>query len=121
MSNHEDDDRGGTPAAALVVTVVDDRGVAERLARSAVESRLAACAQLEGPVLSTYRWKGQLCSDQEWRVVAKSTVQASANLVDAWAAAHPYEVPEILVQPVLGGHRPYLDWLATEVADRPGR
>jgi periplasmic divalent cation tolerance protein len=30
-------------------------------------------------------------------------------------ALHPYEVPEILVLPVLGGSASYLDWVRAQV------
>jgi len=41
-----------------VTTAIPSRGEAERLARLAVESRLAAAVHVIGPVPSSYRWKG---------------------------------------------------------------
>ncbi|MEZ5239463.1 MAG: divalent-cation tolerance protein CutA [Microthrixaceae bacterium] len=106
------------PEVAQVVTVVDDEEAAVALADAAVGCHLAACAQVEGPVRSVYRWEGELRSDLEWRVVAKTTPGASRELVELWGERHPYEVPEILVVAVTDGHRGYLDWVAGEV--RPG-
>jgi periplasmic divalent cation tolerance protein len=110
---------GSDTEIVMVLTVVDDREVAGRLAESAVAEHLAACAQLEGPLRSTYRWEGELCSDEEWRVVAKVTAAGASALVAHWAAEHPYEVPEVLVVPVLGGHAPYLSWVGSEVRSEP--
>ena len=42
----------------LVRITCPSRRVAEDIADAALEARLAACANLEGPVSSTYRWKG---------------------------------------------------------------
>lgn len=104
----------------MVLTVVDDREVAGAMARSAVDEHLAACTQLEGPVSSTYRWQGELCCEEEWRVVAKTTTAVADALVEHWEAAHPYDVPEVLVVPVIGGHEPYLRWVDSEVVSPQG-
>ena len=45
---------------------------ARRLADAAVEARLAACAQISGPITSVYRWEGSIQADEEWRVVFKT-------------------------------------------------
>ncbi len=114
--------RSGTDpveAAAIVLTVVDDREVSERLAAGAVSEGLAACVQIDGPLDSVYRWEGEVRSDREWRITAKTTVAAADRLVDHWAGEHPYEVPEILVVPLMGGHEPYLRWVGAEVDPLP--
>lgn len=102
-----------------VVTVVDDDDDASQLARVVVEARLAACVQVEGPVESTFRWDGEVRTEREWRVVAKTTLEASEAVVTCWLHEHPYDVPEILVVPVMGGHEPYLTWVESEVAPDP--
>lgn len=105
--------------AAIVLTVVDDREVAQDLAGSAVDRGLAACVQIDAPVDSVYRWEGAVRSDREWRVVAKTTASGADRLVEHWATEHTYEVPEILVVPVTGGHEPYLRWIVSEVRSDP--
>jgi periplasmic divalent cation tolerance protein len=85
------------------------------LARGAVEARLAACAQVLGPITSSYWWEGAVASDQEWQVVFKTTAAAYPALERHLRQVHSYDVPEILCLPVTAGHRPYLDWLDTEV------
>lgn len=114
-ANHGVVDAGAVGEVVVVVTVVDDREVAGNLAETAVTGRLAACSQIEGPLHSVYRWDGELCGEQEWRVVAKTTAATAPALVESWVAAHPYDVPEVLVVPVLGGHAPYLRWVGSEV------
>ena len=44
----------------LAWTTVATPEDAARLARGAVEAGLAACVQVEGPVVSHYRWEGRL-------------------------------------------------------------
>ena len=98
-----------------VVTTIDAREAADRLARGAVEARLAACAQVLGPITSHYWWEGAVTSGSEWQVVFKTSTAAYPALERHLREAHSYDVPEILCLPVTAGHRPYLDWLSTEV------
>jgi periplasmic divalent cation tolerance protein len=103
-----------SPAFVQVVTTTDSAEAAAALARSAVEARLAACAQVEGPVDSVYWWEDMVDTAKEWRVTFKTTAVRSVALVEHITAQHTYDVPEVLVTPVLGGHEAYLDWLQAE-------
>jgi periplasmic divalent cation tolerance protein len=87
---------------------------AEALASSAVETRLAACAQAEGPVTSVYRWDGTIQKDKEWRVIFKTTAALADRLTEYIVREHSYGVPEVLVTPVIGGHQKYLEWIQSE-------
>ncbi len=98
----------------VVTTTVNDRVVAERLSANAVAVRLAACAQVVGPVTSTYLWKGDVESAVEHQVHFKTAADRADALVAHLLAAHPYEVPEVVVTPVLGGNPGYLAWIVTE-------
>jgi periplasmic divalent cation tolerance protein len=107
-------------AVVLVTTVIDDRGKADAIARALVDARTVACVQISGaPVTSVYRWKGKVEAEEEWSVAAKTTAANAAAVVDQIRELHSYEVPEILVTPVLGGHGPYLEWVAAEVSATP--
>ena len=94
-----------------VVTTTATREDAERIARSLVEERLAACAQVTGPITSTYRWQGKIETTAEWQCWAKSRGELWARIEAAIRRLHPYEVPEILAIPVLAGSPSYLAWL----------
>ncbi len=98
-----------------VVTTVARAEDAKHLASLAIERKLAACVQIEGPIESVYRWKGAIACDQEWRLVAKTTRIAGAQWIALLASEHPYEEPEILVVPVTHGSWGYLKWLQGEV------
>ena len=87
---------------------------AEALASAAVEARLAACAQTEGPVTSVYRWDGAVQKDKEWRVTFKTTAALTDRLTEYIVREHSYEVPEVLVTPVIGGPQKYLEWIQSE-------
>jgi len=105
-----------------IVTTVEHRKDAERIARALVEKRLAACVQITGPITSTYRWRGNIETAQEWQCWAKSRRDLYADVERAIRRIHPYEVPEILLLPILAAGDDYLAWLDEEVkktVDRP--
>ncbi|MFJ3912078.1 divalent-cation tolerance protein CutA [Streptomyces vinaceus] len=95
--------------------MVDSAEEAAALARTAVEERLAACAQVTGPVTSVYRWQEALETSQEWQVLFKTTEAAYPALEARLTAGHPYDTPEIIATPVVRGSERYLAWVAAEV------
>ena len=98
-----------------VTTTADKRADAERIARSLVEMRLAACVQIVGPITSIYRWKGKIETAGEWLCLIKSREENYGAVEQAIRSLHPYETPEIIAVPVTAGSRDYLDWLRGEL------
>ena len=98
-----------------VVTTVADRVAAEQIARTLIEARLAACVQVSGPITSTYRWRGQIETAQEWQCAAKSRRDLFDQVEAAIRRLHPYEVPEILAVALVDGNAQYLEWLEGEL------
>ena len=90
---------------------VPRRPLAVKLSRLSVESGLAACAQISGPVESVYRWQGVVESGKEWRVVFKTRSRLLPKLEALVIANHPCDTPQFLVRPIVAGSKKYLDWL----------
>jgi periplasmic divalent cation tolerance protein len=101
-------------SCAILMTTVARRADARKLAKMAVQKRLAACVQVIGGVRSTYRWKGKIEESAEILMLFKTTKKALPGLIKAIKATHPYSLPEIVVVPVTGGSREYLDWVLAE-------
>lgn len=108
------------PPVLLVLTTVATRADAERLARSMVEQRLAACAQIS-VIDSVYRWQGALQREGELRLLFKTSAARGPALQAALAAAHPYELPAIVAVPCADALPAFADWVAAETtpSDRP--
>jgi periplasmic divalent cation tolerance protein len=101
----------------VLLSTVATREDAERIAQALVERRLAACVNVVPGVVSVYRWKGKVEKEGELLLVIKTRGERLADLKAALLAGlHPYEVPELVVLPVAGGHAPYLDWIAENVS-----
>lgn len=98
-----------------VTTALGSRPEAEQVARQMVEEHLAACAQVTGPVSSTYRWQGRIESAEEWYCHLKTTAEAWPLLDRRLRELHPYEVPEIIALPLEAGNAEYLEWIAGAV------
>ena len=94
-----------------VTTTTDSLEAARALARSAVESRLAACAQVSGPIESVYRWQGQIEQAHEWVVVFKARASGYQMLENHLKENHSYDVPEIVATAISEGNPPYLSWV----------
>jgi periplasmic divalent cation tolerance protein len=99
-------------AFRLVLTTADSEELADRIARTLVERRLAACVNVVGPVHSVYRWKGEIVSDQERMLVIKTSAGRFPEVRETIRELHSYDVPEVLAIAIDEGDRPYLDWLA---------
>jgi periplasmic divalent cation tolerance protein len=102
--------------AILILTQMPDRASAQALARSLVETRLAACVSIGAPVESLYHWQGQIETAQEVPLVVKTRAERYRDVETAIRAQHPYELPEILAVPVLDALARYIDWIADETA-----
>ncbi len=98
-----------------IVTTVDKKEDAERIAGVLVEKRLAACVQILGPIISTYRWKGKIETSEEWLIQIKSGRALYGEVEEAIMELHPYDVPEIIAVPIVEGNRDYLKWMEEEL------
>lgn len=95
----------------VVVTTLDDESAADALALLVVDERLAACAQVGGPVRSVYRWQGSVERSVEWTVTMKTSSTTLPALLDRVRTAHSYETPELVVTAVVDGDADYLAWV----------
>src|SRR4051812_1466676 len=87
---------------------------AEEVARMLVTERLAACANLVPGVRSIYRWQDEIQEDGETLAILKTTRARLPEMKARLVALHPYEVAEVIVLQVDGGHAPYLAWVAAQ-------
>ena len=79
-----------------------------------VNERLAACVNVIGEVRSFCRWDGGVEEDAEILLVAKARAERSMELAARVQELHPYDLPEILELPVVGGSEGYLKWVEME-------
>ena len=90
--------------------------MAQSLARHLVEEprKLAACVNVLPGVTSIYSWKGKVEEDSEVLMIIKTRKELLPALTREIKAKHPYEVPEVLALPAIGGSDSYLRWVIAE-------
>ncbi|MDH4319100.1 MAG: divalent-cation tolerance protein CutA [Desulfobulbaceae bacterium] len=99
-----------------VVTTVEKKEDAERIADALIASKLAACVQINN-CTSVFSWRGEVQKSEEWVLTVKSSHALFSELCLAVEEMHPYDVPEILALPILEGSKKYLYWLEEELKE----
>jgi len=87
--------------------------IAKTISHQLVTERLCACATVIDNCTSIYQWKDRVHEDNEVQMILKTTAQCVTRLVERLTTLHPYDVPEVLTVPVIGGFDPYLLWVNT--------
>ena len=101
-----------------ILTTAGSEEEAGRIAAMLVERRLAACVQVVGPIVSRYRWQGEVEEEREWQCLAKTTRMAYEEVEAAIRELHSYDEPEIVATPILVGSAGYLAWIEENVSPR---
>jgi periplasmic divalent cation tolerance protein len=100
-----------------IVTVYATFGSADEavsIARTLVEERVAACANILGPCRSIYRWEGKIEDAEEVAALFKTTAEGADALIARLAELHSYDVPAAVVWPVQGALPAYARWIKDE-------
>ena len=97
--------------AYWVYVTVENEAEAKLIARTVVEERLAACANLLGGIHSVYWWEGKLCEGAEVALVLKTSAARKAELIDRIKQLHSYDCPCIVCLPIADGNPDFLGWI----------
>ena len=97
----------------LILTTMPDDDRADALARTLVDERLAACVNVHGPMMSTYRWKGAVEREAERQIVIKTARERRTAVESRLRELHPYDLPEFVVIDA-GASEAYAAWVSGE-------
>ena len=98
-----------------VYAVFADPAEAQRIGRTIVEERLAACVNILGPCRSIYRWEGAIETATEVPALFKTTAGKADALIERVKEMHSYSVPALAVWPIDRLSADYADWVETEL------
>lgn len=84
----------------VVTFTTDSKQLADTMCAEVIEAELGACAQIEGPITSVFRWHGQVHTEQEWRVEIETTAGQADAVIEHIKANHGVEVPEVVVNDI---------------------
>jgi periplasmic divalent cation tolerance protein len=91
-------------------TTVANRADADRIAADVISRNLAACVQVEGPIMSHYRWQARSECTEEFRLSFKFLETQADVLEQRVLATHPYDTPEWVVVRAERVAEKYLSW-----------
>jgi len=83
---------------------------ARKLAKTMIEQKLAACAQIS-EIESFYIWENDVQNDQEFRIMVKTTKDKYKDVEKAILKIHSYDLPAIYAVDVDKFYKPYGDWV----------
>ena len=86
----------------------------EMIAESLIKEHLAACVNISS-VNSCYLWEGKLNQDREALLIIKTEQTRIERLISRIRELHSYDLPEIVVLPIIDGYQPYLEWISQSV------
>ncbi len=99
----------------VIAFITASKGKGEEIAKRLLEDRVIACANVTN-VRSFYWWKGRIENDEEDLIIVKTSMKNVERLIDKVKKYHEYEVPEVLILPVITCLRDYCDWVREETS-----
>lgn len=103
----------------LAWTTVATKADAEALAARIISRNHAACVQIDGPILSLYRWNGKTERSEEFRLLVKCVEAQLPGLERCVLSQHPYETPEWIVVRADSVGEKYLSWAKANSTNPP--
>jgi len=99
---------------ATVYTTINNINDARKIARILVEEHLVACVNIIPDNESVYIWKGKIEEAREIILIAKTKDDNVEKTIQRIKTLHSYETPDIIVLPIIGGLKDYLDYIESE-------
>lgn len=98
----------------LVLVTASSQSEGEAIAQALLQFKLAACVSLM-PIRSLYTWNGEVHNEAEWQLMIKTDLRNFSQIEAKVRELHSYEVPEVIVLPIIMGSQPYLSWISEQV------
>ncbi len=102
----------------LVYVTTPSHETALQLVHMIIEARLAACANILGPVHSVYWWQDRMEEGHEVALLLKTTENRVDSIVAAVQARHSDTCPCVIAMPIMAGNPAFLEWIVAETRPR---
>ena len=99
----------------VIFITCSNKKEAKHIAQKLIKNRLAACVNIIEEIESVFWWQGKIDNAREVLLIIKSKKSKLNSIIKLVKSVHSYEVPEIIALPIIGGYKPYLDWLDESV------
>ncbi len=81
------------------------------IASRLIKKKVAACVNIVKTIESVFRWENKVDRANEALLIVKSKKSRLSGIIKLIKSLHSYQVPEIIALPIIGGYKPYLDWI----------
>jgi periplasmic divalent cation tolerance protein len=98
----------------FVYATASDEAEAERIGRTVVAERLAACANVLPGMRSVFWWQGKLEAGREAVLILKTSESRLPALIARVKELHSYDCPCIEALEVKDGNPDFLAWVERE-------
>jgi len=95
----------------LILVTCAQKKEAQEIAAFLIRQKLAACVNIVEKIDSVFFWEKKVRRAKEVLLLVKSRRPKLARIIKLVKSRHSYQVPEIIALPIIGGHKPYLDWI----------
>jgi periplasmic divalent cation tolerance protein len=99
---------------ALIYSTIGNIKDARRISHILVKKQIVACVNIIPKIESIYKWQGKIENTEEVIIIAKTVDKNVKKVIQKIKSLHTYELPDIIVIPVIGGLKDYLDYIAYE-------
>ncbi|MGW8944961.1 divalent-cation tolerance protein CutA [Streptomyces koyangensis] len=103
-----------------ISTATETRQQAVELAQSVVRARLAAGAQIIGPITSVFWHLGEFGEGEEWKLLLTTSDDRYEELEQHLLERHPWTNPELCAVRIERGAEGCLRWIGDSVTPTPG-
>jgi periplasmic divalent cation tolerance protein len=100
--------------AKLIYCTVENIIEARKIANLLLEEKLVACVNVLPSIESIYRWKGKIETNHETILFIKTVDEKIPYAIQRIHELHSYDVPEIIVLPIVDGLNEYFDFVRQE-------
>jgi len=102
-----------TKKYCVITTTTDNKDIATLISTALLQDHLVACVQSH-TIQSKYPWNGTLETSEEILLQMKTKASLFEEVKVQIEALHSYDVPEIIMTPILDANEEYLNWIDKE-------
>lgn len=95
----------------MIFVTTSNKKEANRIAKSLIAKKLAACVNIIDKIESIFWWQGKTDKAREALLIIKTKRKLINKLIKKVKELHSYDVPEIIALPIIAGNKAYLDWI----------
>jgi len=101
---------------AVIYTTINNIQDARRIAHILVQEQLVACVNIIPNIESVYKWKDKIERENEIVLLAKTSDENVKKTIKRIKVLHSYDLPDIIVLPIIGGLKDYLDYISDQTS-----